>query len=81
MNQGFFTKEEVKLDTYQPKKRSNCFTCGLDKHCITPKMGITGKGRKGIFIWAATPEETEGQTRRTINRKNRQAAQKRIIQY
>lgn len=59
MNQGFFTKEEIKSNNYQPRKRTSCFTCGLYKTCRSPKMKVTGEGKKGILAWAEAPGEEE----------------------
>ena len=59
MNQGFFTKEEIKPNSYQPRQHASCFTCGLYKTCQSPKMKTTGEGKRGILVWAEAPGEKE----------------------
>jgi len=56
LNKGFFTADEIEVK--KPQKRVSCFTCGLYRHCKTPKMPVAGKGKKGILIWAGVPGET-----------------------
>lgn len=36
-----------------------CLECGLYKGCNSPRMGLTGNGKKGIFILAEAPGEQE----------------------
>lgn len=56
--EGFFTKEEV--DT-APKVRKipGCGGCRLYLQAKSPKMPVTGRGRKRILIVAEAPGETE----------------------
>lgn len=62
---GFFYKEEEKkpLKSQGTKAKSpaktGCEACGLYKDCITPKMKVTGKGKKKILIIAEAPGKTE----------------------
>lgn len=39
--------------------RAACNRCGLYKGCRSPKMPVTGKGRKGILVVAEAPGEVE----------------------
>lgn len=60
---GFFSqaeiatqaKQEVNVDTL----RSHCAKCKLNKNCKTPKMEISGTGRKEILIIGDTPSDTD----------------------
>jgi len=36
-----------------------CGSCGLYRHCRSPKMPVTGQGRKGILVVAEAPGEEE----------------------
>jgi len=49
---GFFSS----LDS---EEGSNCFACGLWKGCKSPKMPVTGRGEKGMLVWAEAPGSTE----------------------
>jgi|TARA_Y100000034_G_scaffold133368_1_gene198655 DNA polymerase len=51
--EGFFDKEEVE------DKSSNCMKCKLFKTCLSPKMKVTGKGKKEILVVAEAPGKTE----------------------
>jgi DNA polymerase len=37
----------------------SCSQCKLDKSCLSPKMPMTGEGKKGILFIAEAPGETE----------------------
>lgn len=55
---GFFNQTE--LPTLRQSARiPKCGACGLFKKCKTPKMAISGQGRKGILIIGEYPGETE----------------------
>ena len=53
---GFFSDNEDKTVF---ASKANCTKCGLYKTCRSPKMGMTGKGKKGIFVLAEGPGEEE----------------------
>lgn len=60
MSRGFFSASEVK--TKKPTSGSlipKCGACGLYKGCNSPKMPVTGEGRKGILFIAEAPGEEE----------------------
>ena len=40
-------------------KKNSCYSCGLYKNCITPKMQPTGKGEKKILVIAEAPGKME----------------------
>ena len=56
---AFFTAGElhkktsitVDADSLQP----HCLKCGLHKNCSTPKMDVSGEGRKKILIIGEVP--------------------------
>lgn len=55
---GFFRKEELQLKN-RIVRRSQCGSCKLWKNCQSPKMPVTGKGRKGIFVLGEAPGAQE----------------------
>jgi len=60
---GFFyplkKKKEKKNNLSKKKDRFSCESCGLYKNCISPKMQLTGKGKKKILIIAEAPGKKE----------------------
>jgi len=58
MTKGFFSTSKI-----QRRRKtgylSHCGSCGLYKHCESPKMPATGKGRKNILVVAEAPGENE----------------------
>lgn len=46
---GFFKKHRV--------EKPNCPKCKLDTQCVTPRLGVSGKGAKGILIVVDAPTE------------------------
>ncbi len=60
---GFFTeseiqkeaKAEIDVDQLEPL----CKQCGLGRKCNTPKMKISGQGKKGILVINSCPSETD----------------------
>lgn len=50
---GFFNKEQIE------DKNAACLKCKLFKNCESPRMKVTGKGRKGILVIAEAPGEAE----------------------
>ena len=57
MTKGFF--KTSKLQSKQLPRIPHCGLCGLYKHCKSPKMPPTGKGRKKILIVAEAPGAQE----------------------
>jgi DNA polymerase len=55
---GFFEDEE-KEPTGELVEFLNCKQCKLDKTCKSPRMEMSGKGKKGILFIAEAPGETE----------------------
>jgi len=47
------------IKTTRKKKGYDCETCGLDKGCRFPRMGVTGEGRLGILILGEASGENE----------------------
>ena len=47
------------LNSSTSNKYFSCSTCGLYRNCNSPKMGVTGKGKKGILFIAEAPGEQE----------------------
>ena len=60
---GFLSKQEVeqgkKLTFKTVQKAPDCLNCGLFRHCLSPKMQVTGEGKKKILIIAEAPGEEE----------------------
>jgi len=54
---GFFSSEE--LSGSPPISLPLCGSCGLYKHCNSPKMPVSGDGRKGILIVGEAPGANE----------------------
>jgi DNA polymerase len=53
---GFFEIEKPVKPKAQPKRKVlNCETCGLYKQVKSPRMPVTGYGRKGVFILGEAP--------------------------
>lgn len=50
---GFFEKDQIE------DKSAKCMKCRLFKTCNSPRMKVTGKGKKGILIVAEAPGKTE----------------------
>lgn len=60
MDGGFFTSDELSssrlpLISLLPE----CGSCGLYKGCHSPKMSVSGKGKRGILIIGEAPGATE----------------------
>lgn len=70
---GFFTKKilnapaskkmraplQSKSLQSKPTRTLDCSGCGLDKHCQSPRMAATGRGKLGILIIAEAPGKDE----------------------
>lgn len=56
---GFFSKAELRQVQAPPARRPNCTACGLEKLCQSPKMPVSGKGRRKILVVAEAPGENE----------------------
>lgn len=57
--EGFFSLSEV---TSKPTKGTlipKCGACGLYKKCNSPKMPVSGKGKRGILVVAEAPGKDE----------------------
>lgn len=54
MNKGFFTSSQIRSQQ-KIERIAHCGRCGLYKHCKSPKMPPTGKGRKKILVIAEAP--------------------------
>lgn len=55
----FFTDEEAQAVSVNASKDAPCIECGLYKNCISPKMPVTGQGKREVLIIAEAPGETE----------------------
>lgn len=58
MNKGFFSASKIQ-SRQKIGSISHCGLCDLYKHCKSPKMPPTGKGRKNILVVAEAPGEQE----------------------
>lgn len=57
--QGFFSKKETQSVSAVGGKIHSCASCGLYKHCRSPKMRPYGKFEKGIIILGEAPGKPE----------------------
>lgn len=58
MPAGFFPPSSIISD--QPRSsRPACGKCGLYRNCSSPKMPVTGEGRRGVLICAEAPGAEE----------------------
>lgn len=55
----FFTKSQTQSISRPEGRTLSCFSCGLYKHCITPKMEPYGNFKKGILNIGEAPGEFE----------------------
>ncbi len=58
MNQAFFPESNA-VEAHVVSRLPKCGKCGLYKHCSSPKMEPTGKGRRGILIVGESPGQQE----------------------
>lgn len=56
---GFISKSELARTRKPPSRIAQCGICGLFRHCLTPKMEVSGEGRKGILVVAEAPGADE----------------------
>ena len=56
---SFFDVSTVSTKKPSPSLIPRCGACGLYKDCKSPKMHVTGQGRKGILVIAEAPGEVE----------------------
>lgn len=59
MNHGFFTPSEMKPSKKRLAFSPQCGACGMHKHCKSPKMSYTGKGKQKILIIGDAPGSVE----------------------
>ena len=61
--QGFFSKAEIAVQAKQEvdvdQLRSHCAKCKLDKNCKTPRMEVSGSGKKQILIIGDSPSSAD----------------------
>lgn len=55
---GFFNSNSWAADKALPTL-PKCGACGLYKNCISPKMAVTGRGKRSILFVGEAPGETE----------------------
>jgi DNA polymerase len=55
---GFFSASQLNTAPQIPKI-ARCGQCGLSKGCRSPKMPVTGKGSRKIFVLAEAPGKVE----------------------
>lgn len=59
---GFFNRKEIESDEVKGGVFLTCTSCGLDKSCTTPKLGVTGKGNKKILLLGEINSPTDDRT-------------------
>lgn len=64
---GFFNLEELEeMGVGKNLIEDACNKCGLYKNCISPKMPVSGKGKRKILIIAQNPGKTEDEESRQL---------------
>lgn len=56
---GFFNQSTLRQTKPPTSSIPKCGACRLYKHCNSPKMAVTGEGRRGILIVAEAPGAEE----------------------
>src|ERR1022692_2317444 len=56
---GFFNKTGVTSSKKPLALVPQCGSCGLYQTCLSPKMPVSGGGRRGILVVGESPGETE----------------------
>jgi len=67
---GFFSTSKIqsrRKTGYLP----HCGSCGLFRHCKSPKMVPTGKGRKKILVVAEVPDDNEDRDNTQLHKKGK----------
>jgi uracil-DNA glycosylase family 4 len=59
MPKGFFSPTVWTRQQAPPSLIPECNKCGLFRHCKSPKMPVSGKGRKRVLIVAEGPGKNE----------------------
>ena len=72
MSKGFFWPDRAVVLPYDGKKAKSysCLSCGLFKKCNSPKMKVSGKGKRGIMFIGTAPnfsEDKKGKRTYSIN--------------
>lgn len=76
MPQGFFQSSEIQTKCKTIPLLPQCGACGLLKTCESPKMPVTGKGKRGILIVGEAPGEKEDEQNRQFVGKSGQYLRK-----
>lgn len=56
---GFFNNNDFSVTPDVSRKARGCGGCKLHKGALHPKLGVHGKGEKGIFILSQSPSKAE----------------------
>src|SRR5690606_23623431 len=56
---GFFPASQLQVAKAPPSLAPQCGACGLFKTCKSPKMPVSGKGRREILVVAEAPGKDE----------------------
>lgn len=59
MNRGFFAASTLAQSEAPVPSAPRCGACGLYKLCLSPKMPVTGEGRRKVLILGEAPGKTE----------------------
>lgn len=59
---GFFAGSTLAQSKPPQSLVPKCGACGLHKTCISPKMAVTGEGRRRVLVVAEAPGEREDET-------------------
>ena len=78
---GFFNKQQIKSITRPEGKHLSCYSCGLFKDSIHPKMKPYGNFAKGIMCIGEAPNEQEDSTGKTWQGKSGSLLRKTLSQF
>jgi uracil-DNA glycosylase family 4 len=67
IRRGFFdSNEQEEMGVGKNLIEDSCGKCGLYKGCLSPKMPVTGEGKKKILVIAEAPGEQEDQVNKQL---------------
>lgn len=70
MAKGFFAPSKI-TSRRKTGMIAHCGSCGLYKHCKSPKMPPTGKGKKKILVVAEAPGKNEDRDNTQLHKKGK----------
>ena len=77
---GFFPESDLKRKAPIPVL-AQCGKCGLYKTCITDRMKVSGKGKKGLLVVGEAPGRTEDEQGKPFVGSSGQLVQETLLRY